>query len=288
MDIHKCANVIEKIRGMSLKRYDVDELHKELEPLKEHIISVPINLGHSENAEAVILRGRRNSDNEKLFKKKSELECRPAKDVDISRANDKHDPVFYGALNFPTVFSELGADKDAIIQMLHIRPKKEVEKLDFSVIGQVDQIERHGSTMVDIFIPYYSHLLYRERLKQTKEEKKISALVDAFFASQFRKRARKPFEYKLCAAICKLYFSSYEMDGVAYPSVENRGGLNFALKESTYKKKCEPTICSACRITDYFGYGKYDWNDYAISRVLKKPGFESYIVILLDQPSDLI
>ena len=37
-------------------------------------------------------------------------------------------------------------------------------------------------------------------------------------------------------------------------------------------------------VTSYHDYE----HQYLSIRVLKKPGFESYIVILLDQPSDLI
>ena len=264
MDINECANIIEHVRGMSLRQYSVSEFKDYLRPLSEFMIGLEITLPHSPDREMVIQRGRLKRENDELVKNISDLKCKPAKDVDISRANDKGKPVFYGALDLRTVFPEIGADKGSIVQVIHIGPAEEAKHISFSVVGQIDQWLRYRLTTV-FFVPYYqSHLEKRiNSICKTQEDYTKLTLIDAFFADQFRKRARRPYEHKLCAAIAELYMEVQGTDGLAYPSVENRGGFNFAIKGDSFKEKCEVRKCSAWEITNYFGHGKYLWKQVA-------------------------
>lgn len=84
-----------------------------------------------------------------------------------------------------------------------------------------------------------------------------AALVDAFFASCFSDAAICDKDYKITSAIADVILEPNELDGIAYPSVAHRGGLNFAIKPAAFKAKMRVKSCSLVEITDDLGYGIY-------------------------------
>ena len=91
----------------------------------------------------------------------------------------------------------------------------------------------------------------------------LAQLIDAFIADEFIKRATTDTDYRITSAFATLVLNesegSNQIDALVYPSVEFRGGLNFAIKPDSLKNKMELIDSEVIEITDTLGYGIFEY-----------------------------
>ena len=106
-------------------------------------------------------------------------------------------------------------------------------------------------------------MLFRSVLNEPNGN--LRALVDAFFADEFIKRASTKTDYRITASVSKLLLNDKgletEIDAIFYPSVAFRDGCNFAIRPTFVKKhmKLVETETKVVRICDVLGYGIFEY-----------------------------
>ena len=89
-------------------------------------------------------------------------------------------------------------------------------------------------------------------------------VTDAFFADLFAQPARKQHEYRPTSVLADLIFGMPDgFDGLAYPSVEHRGRINYAIRPESFDEHLEWEEFAAMDVTKYHGFGFYEWRESA-------------------------
>jgi len=176
------------------------------------------------------------------------------------RCNKPGVPVFYGALYEDTALAEIQAELGGVyVISTYTLPKG----LTFLPVGDFDYYRRTGQTSTgnvyrDSSTPY-------KRTLET-EDGLLKALVDAFFADEFRRLTIEKSDYKLTCALTDVFFKNdlkakSPIEAVTYPSVAFQHGLNFAtpldVYESRIKQNLIPKNTEIIRVDEVFGYGLY-------------------------------
>lgn len=91
---------------------------------------------------------------------------------------------------------------------------------------------------------------------QDKEDSLKTIFLDAFMADMFMSPASKQRDYKVTSVLSDIIRSRFNtMDGLTYPSVAHRGGLNYAFNSEQFDQKMEICKCEKFEITRYLGFG---------------------------------
>jgi hypothetical protein len=123
--------------------------------------------------------------------------------------------------------------------------------------------------------------MIQELLDNASDESSIKTmLMDAFLSELFISPARTPREYKATSALADILFSVkvedgnklLSLDGFAYPSVQNRGGINYAIRSDRFSECMEIYHCMAFEIINYLGFGIYGRKKYAESTAIDSVG----------------
>ena len=108
----------------------------------------------------------------------------------------------------------------------------------FAPIGELDYFRRTGNTYIGEMTAEVSKCF--EDAKGDKDWE-ISALLDAFLAEEFAKDATSQSDYKVTSAFSDILLNDLNpntpLDGIVYPSVKFRNGLNFAICPQAYESK---------------------------------------------------
>lgn len=222
-----------------------------------------------------IFRGRIDNKTE-LFDNISQLSNRNASDItDYGRCHSPNVSIFYGANNIETVLSELKPDIGDLVHIVRATPKIN-EQVILTVIGELDHVRRYDKGIIGDNVDIES---LQEIVKNITDEDNFKKIfIDAFLSELFIKSANQKRDYKATSALSDILFSKqiatnqYEIDSLAYPSVAHRGGINFAIRCSSFVQKMQIDKCLTYKITDYVGYGIYGWHINAESKTIDNEG----------------
>lgn len=171
-------------------------------------------------------------------------------------------PVFYASFNEDTVLSELRPPLGSVVCFLTCVPEPGVA-FKTLLIGEVDYIRRYGrSSVISEANPIVAEI--RDWIRGASTESDYVRLVtDAFAADLFQRRADTEEAYKATSALCALLLELEGIDnqgigeGLYYPSVAHRGGMNIALTRECFESKVRPIACKAVLVQRYYGHGIY-------------------------------
>ncbi|MGU3541017.1 hypothetical protein [Methylobacterium sp. A54F] len=253
---------IERFKGGGLERLPWQAVRDHLERMLDE---VPIVL-HPFTPTDKVARGRKLT-SANLFHDVAEL-LHPPKALcrDYGRCNRPRSPVLYAAIGYELVFSEIGAEIGDIIGLAFIRPRRE---LLTCLLGALDLYRRTEG-----------HCLLAEDTKaQIKPLRKEAAkapdfLFDAFISDYFG-RVGSEHTYKLTSAYTDVIFSNFpHIDAIMYDSVDHKKGMCFAIKPDVVEYNMTVTDVQIVRVTNYLGYGFYDWELIANSKKISKRTIE--------------
>lgn len=235
------------------------------------IFSVPYRVGES----AKLYRGRPVPNHKCCFDRGSAFGPPPIDIAGPGRANRANAPVFYAAMDTGTVIEELrthfqNPDEIRAFNSCEVVPK-EGRPAYFLPVGEIDHIRRFGRSIlpVDDYQEFVSRVLSLLR----HDVRRAAQLADAFFADEFQKPDTGNTEqYVVTGAIADEFYPDDRLDGILYPSVAHRGGLNVAIKPSSLDEKFEFSRYEAYAVTRYLGYGIAAIRSYATADTLKDNG----------------
>lgn len=252
--------MIEQLRGGMIRRLQSNEIKRVIVGLFE---GMPY-LGYSVGAPERFFRGRI-CNASKLLDKPSEFSYRQPDNVkDYGRCHSPATPIFYCSSNLDAVLSELGPE---VGDRIHVgmASAKEKSKLLLTSIGEIDYGRRYRRPVIGNQEAY--NILYDELSKiktQNLERYKRVLVIDAFFSDLFALPARKQHEYRSTSALSTLLFQKIAgLDGFGYPSVEHRGGVNYAILPKSFDEKMEWIEFRVLEVVEYLGFGIYGTKIYA-------------------------
>lgn len=190
----------------------------------------------------------------------------PHKASNFGRCHQPNQPICYCSLYEDTALAEINAELAA---QYVVATFKLPENIRFISIGDFDCYRRTGKTSIGEENPV-SVKAYAEI--PAKEDWIIPALIDAFLADEFIKRATLPTDYKITSALSEVLLNgtlnpSHPIDAIIYPSVEFRHGVNFAVRPDanpyTSKLKLVEAETKIIEITDVVGYGIFGYRQLA-------------------------
>lgn len=217
----------------------------------------------------------------------SDLSYRKAEDTKgYGRCHIPSQSVFYSSNNQDTVFSELTPEMGNYVTIVTAKPKEKKE-LYLMEIGAIDDARRYGLSLIDLSLSDSDKEIKKifDKLNsgspQDKEDSLKTIFLDAFMADMFMSPASKQRDYKVTAVLSSIIRSRFgsEMDGLIYPSVAHRGGLNYAFDSKQFDQKMEICKCEKFKITRYLGFGIYERKLVAKSDEIKGDGKISWIEV---------
>lgn len=239
---------IERLRGGAIERLSWDSLYLLLDELSE---GVPMIL-HPLQPTDKFARGRVLPNADKFDSVKT-LSYPPIQYCnDFGRCNRPKEPVFYSGVGNELIFTEIGAKIGDIVGLLHLSPIKE---LLFIRLGALELWRRTNG-----------HCLLSENIKSkikeiyTKPENITAFIFDAFISDYFSQSGSSNV-YNLTSAYTSVVLNSHQnISGLIYDSVDHTKGACLAIKSSVFDNKwLTPTEVQIVKITNYLGYGIYDF-----------------------------
>lgn len=246
--------IIEQLRGGAKSRLPYDSIRLMVSILMsataKHGVYTPYSI-----PELPIHRVRRLENKGEWFRSIADLGSTPSdKTPAYGRCHQPRRPVGYWSLYEDVALAEVRAElNEQYVISTFKMPKGSL----FVPIGDFDYYRRVGRTYLGEALEQ-SGKRYEQIL--AREDQAIFSLFDAFLADEFIKPAMTQTDYKITSAIADVLFNCDlglgRIDGIVYPSVAFREGINFAVSES-FKSKMEPVPpkTKIVEITDVFGYG---------------------------------
>ena len=255
-------SMIEQIRGGAARRMSIEQLTEMISALCKDMPYAAYPIKKTDLG--MVFRGRIGRSNE-LLEKPSEFGYRQPRDVrDYGRCHGPGASMFYCSTDLATVLTELGPEVGDRVHAGRATIKEKHELL-VTAIGEIDNIRRYGRPVIgnDESYEMLTDLLGKIKRKDSNDHARIM-VTDAFFADFFAQPAQKQHEYRPTSVLADLIFSMPDgFDGLAYPSVEHRGRINYAIRPESFNEHLEWEEFAAMDITKYHGFGFYEWRDCA-------------------------
>ena len=267
--------IIEQLRGGAKIRLPFDRIRLMMGLLMKASARNGVYESTAIPAPLLIHRARRLEKKGKWFKSINDLGPTPSnKTSAYGRCHyPSRPPVGYWSLYEHTALSEVRAElKEHYVISTFKMPKGSL----LIPIGDLDSYRRVGQTRLGHAFKKSSNR-YKDIL--TRRDWAIIAMFDAFLADEFIKPAMTETDYKITSAIADvLLYTDLKnvgrVDGIVYPSVAFREGINFAVRNEVFKSKMVPVIAKTkiVEITDVFGYGIFAWRVLATLKSVNPDG----------------
>lgn len=262
---------IEQIRGGAARRMSIEQLTEMISALFKDMPYIGYAIKKTELGN--VFRGRIGRSSE-ILEKPSEFGYRQPRDVeDYGRCHGPGTSMFYCSTDLATVLTELAPE---VGDRVHAGRAtiKEKHELRVTAIGEIDNIRRYGRPVIGNNESYetLTNLLGKIKRKDSNDHARIM-VTDAFFADLFAQPARKQHEYRPTSVLADLIFRMPDgFDGLAYPSVEHRGRINYAIRPESFDEHLEWEEFVAMDVTKYHGFGFYEWRESAKATPTDKNG----------------
>lgn len=257
-------NVIEQLRGGVKGRWTFEQVRNfvfalitpeenriyqtyKIPALSTKIATVPVAF--------TVFRARRLVSAEKWFKRANELGSPTVAEAKkFSRCHKPSDPVFYGSLFLETVLSEIEVELGDHVVISEFQFQQDIVALP---VGELDYFRRTKQTYLGAKTEESSKPF--EKALEAIDRNIVPLLIDAFLAEEFIKPAVNDTDYKITSAFSDIIFNEFginhEIDAIVYPSVAFRGGVNFAVRPESERKKMKLINAQVVEITEALGYG---------------------------------
>lgn len=250
--LNEYMTAVERLRGGAIARLSWEDVYQLLDRLTEDLPLVIQPLPST----AKFARGRVLGTPER-FTTTDTLWHPPGEWCSLGRCNKKNEPMLYAGVGTELVFSEIGARKGDVVGLLHLSP---IEKIYCVHIGAAELWRRTSGEC---------HLSpeIKKRLAEIHSEPSniVAFLLDAL-VSDFYSQPGLPDVYKFTSAYASVVSNAHpQIAGLIYNSVDHLSGACLAFRPAAANEQLRPTDVQIVRITEYLGYGIFDFEEIARS-----------------------
>lgn len=246
MNIEEC----EKLFSTAIKCTSEAEFYYSIEPLFSEYEILSIELGRGNT----FWRARK-IDSE-VFGNVDDLDYPPAEVVNVGRLNDKGSPFFYISVDIETALAEVEPNDGQLVQVAGFKVKNE-SPLVVAVVGEYSNVQKNG----------YMHFVGKDPDKtilkllndQPRKEAIKKIYIDRFFAHVLRDEKANQNNYRHSRALAQAIFSKNHAQGIAFPSVKDRGGFNLGIKSEPSHDCFHNVSCLIVKINAKREFGLIDY-----------------------------
>ncbi|NUY03545.1 RES family NAD+ phosphorylase [Paraburkholderia sp. JPY169] len=179
------------------------------------------------------------------FKNLIEMNYPPAHVARVGRLNDAGSPCFYVAARKETAIAEVDAEEGHLVQLAGFRVR-EGNPVRLALVGEFSNVQKvgymhFGGTDPDMGIT---------RLMNSMPPHDALKLIyiDKFFAHVLADTDANKRNYLMSRALTRAIYSKGKADGIAFPSVKDRGGFNIGVKPDPTDKCFNNVCCMIVRV----------------------------------------
>lgn len=248
MDIEEC----EKLFGRAIRSKSEAEFFYLIEPLFNEYEILSLELGRG-----TIFWRARVIDGD-IYPNIDDLDYPPPGIVSSGRLNDKGVPFFYISADMETALAEVNPAYGQLVQLAGFKIKDDAP-LVVAAVGEYSNVQKNG----------YMHFVGRDpdqtiskMLNQLPRKEALKKIyIDRFFAHVLRDPEASTNDYRNSRALTQAILTRNHADGIAFPSVKDRGGFNLGIK-SEPSDKCFHNV--SCAIVKVHAKRKFGLIDYEI------------------------
>lgn len=247
MNLDECEHVFD----LALSSKSEASFSEAIEPLFKEYEILSLKFGRG----SIFWRARIiNSD---IYENLDELDYPPGSLAKQGRLNDNSSPCFYIAAHKETALAEVEAKENQLVQLAGFRIKTEAP-LHLAVIGEFANVHKSG----------YMHVLGKDPgmaisqiLNSLPRQEALKKLyIDKFFASVLADPNASTHGYMFSRALGKSIYARNSAQGIIFPSVKDRGGVNIAVQAIPSDNSFENVCCLVVRTGKKRKFGMIDFS----------------------------
>lgn len=236
MDRDQCDAIFDRV----LTAGDESEFCHYIAPLFDvyQILSVGLGRGN------IMWRARLVED--QLWSNLCDLDYPPADKARVGRLNDTNSPCFYVAKDVETALLEIEAKEGQLVQVAGFRILKG-EMLQLIVIGEYANVYKSGYVHLTGVDP--DRTIHKLLNQDGPEVAQTVLYIDRFLASVLNDPHARENGYMFSRALGALLHSKIKSaDGIAFPSVRDPGGFNYAVHPKPSDRVFQNVACLLVRV----------------------------------------
>jgi hypothetical protein len=175
----------------------------------------------------------------------SDLDYPPPALARQGRLNDFGTPCFYVSTHEDTALKEVGAAEGELVQIAGFRVIDEFP-IRIAVIGEFANVQKNGYIHFAGQDPGMTITKTLNTMPRQEAQKKI--YIDRFLASVLADPDASANGYMFSRALAQSIYSRVDVDGIAFPSVRDRGGFNVAVLAAQSDRSFHNVCCLVVRM----------------------------------------
>lgn len=254
MTLDDCEIIFSK----ALSSKSESEFSYEIERLWPFYELLSIGLGRG----SIFWRARLIED--EVYPSVEDLEYPPKEFSGLGRLNDKGSPCFYAAKNIETALIEIGAKEGQLVQLAGFRVLLNC-CLRLALIGEYANVQKTGYISFSGSDPDRTISRIINGMPIHKAMRCI--YIDKFYSNILADVNAKSENYFKSRALGAIIHYRISADGIAFPSIKDKGGINIAVRPALFDEKMHNVSCLVVKIVRERRYGLLE---YKIIKSAKK------------------
>lgn len=236
MNRDDCDSIIDR----ALSAQCESEFCYHISPLLDFYKVISVGVGRG----SIAWRARKAGDS--AWKNLFDLDYPPAKLARAGRLNDHGSSCFYISRSVETALSEIGASEGDLVQVAGFRVLKE-QTLQLILIGEYSNVVKRGYVEFAGVDP--GGTLQKLVNSYSREDALTLIYIDRFFASVLADPNARESGYLFSRALgAALHSAIRSADGIAFPSVRDPGGYNYAVLPAPSDRIFHNVACLLVRV----------------------------------------
>jgi len=182
-----------------------------------------------------------------------DMDYPPAEKASVGRLNDAGFPCFYLAGGMETALLEIDSKQGETVQLAAFRIKAE-EELRLILVGEYSFVQKMGYVRLTGVDP--GGTIGKMLNEMSTEDRTATLYIDRFFANILNDPNARDSGYLMSRALgAFLHARIREADGIAFPSVRDSGGWNYAILPDPSDRAFGNVACVVVRVLRSRLYG---------------------------------
>lgn len=197
-----------------------------------------------------------------------QLGAPPTHKSPLQRCNFNQQPILYAANSLDTSFLEVNFENDPCATSVVFK-LRENSQLNLITIGELDHFRRYNRPMIEA--NGLTESINELNCSLNEYDLLATQYVDSYIAEIFRSEGTSVI-YELTSRISNCLFATGHVDGIAYPSVKHRGGINYAILPKSFDEKFMAQECITTTPVKTIGYGLFEYKVHERSSSVDESG----------------
>ncbi len=182
-----------------------------------------------------------------------EMSYPPPEKAGVQRLSDAGSPCLYAATRIETALIEINANPGELVQLVCFRQRPD-RALRLALVGDYHHLAKRGYLRI-ANDPAANKAMIKSRNAMPKADYQSLLFTDAFLDSLIATEKERDPDYVRSRATAAMIYRQPELDGLVYPSVPDRLGMNFAIMPGAVDSKLRVVSAILVRVLNIRRFG---------------------------------